>query len=438
MVLRSQKPLHSHCEGKRARVGVARKARRFVGSATKTLSLTAAALLLLLVPAASAALVSSVSEGVLTVQSDASDGVVLTCGPDGNVKVNGADPGTGSTACSAVTGIRVNGGPGPNVIDLSGVARASFPGLQSDDVFRVSVTGSAGADTITGSEWNDDLAGGADDDRLIGGQGGDSLLGQGGSDQVEGGADSDRLWFFGTDGDDTITAQAGDGQVGTAQETDTYSSIEVFSLRGLAGNDAITSGSGADTLRGGEGNDVLSGGPGDDFLFGDAGLGLPPATGNDDLNGGTGSDQIWGEDGSDQITSRDEVADVVQCGAETDFVVADALDETLDCETVDRGTPPTTPQPVPTPTPPPVVPPPPTPPPRPQVPAKCVVPSVRGKTVLAAKAALRKRRCSAGAISRTYSAKVRRGIVVAQRPRAGTRLAVGGRVRLTVSRGRRP
>jgi hypothetical protein len=39
--------------------------------------------------------------------------------------------------------------------------------------------------------------------------------------------------FFGTDGDDTITALDGDAKVSTIQETDTYSSIEAFRLRGL-------------------------------------------------------------------------------------------------------------------------------------------------------------------------------------------------------------
>jgi hypothetical protein len=141
-------------------------------------------------------------------------------------------------------------------------------------------------------------------------------------------------------------------------------------------------------------------------------------------------DQIWGESGTDEITSRDDAADSVNCGSETDAAVADPLDVIDECETVDRGTPPVQPQQQ--------QPPPPPPPPPPQSVRNCVVPNVMGNTLRAAKAALRKRRCSAGRIARAYSAKVKRGRVMAQTPRAGTRLPVGRRVRLTVSRGRKP
>jgi Ca2+-binding RTX toxin-like protein len=433
-------------------VGVATRARLFVRGTIKAVGLAVWAVLLPLVPAASAAVVSSVSpEGVLTVQSDASDAIVVTCASDGNVKVNGVNPDTGSTACSAVTEIRVTGGTGPNVIDLGGVTRASFPNLSLSQItgFKINVNGAAGADTITGGEWEDALSGDQGDDTVSGGIGDDAVSGgvgsNSGSDRIDGGPGADRLTFFGTAGDDTITAPAGDGLLTTVEETDTYSSIELFSLRGLGGNDTITSGSGGDTIRGGDGNDVINGGDGDDFVFGDAGVGLPPAPapGNDVLNGGAGVDQISGEAGNDEITSRDGSADTVNCGSETDSAVADVLDVIDECETVDRGIPP----PQPPPTPPPPTPPGPTPPPAtpPQPPApppparpRCVVPNVRGNTLAAAKAALRKRRCSAGEISRIYSPNAKRGKVLAQRPRAGTRLPVGGKVRLTVSRGRRP
>jgi Ca2+-binding RTX toxin-like protein len=422
---------------------MARKARVSLRGVTKTVLLPATAVLVLLVPAASAALVSSVlPDGLLTVQSDASDAIVVTCGPDGNVKVNRADPDTGPKECSAITAIRVTGGTGANVIDLGGVTRASFPNLSPspETGTKISVNGADGTDTITGSEWADGLSGDQEGDTLNGGLGDDGLSGGSGNDRIDGGADVDRLVFFGTEGDDTITALDGDGQVSTLQETDTYSSIEVFSLRGLGGNDAITSGSGIDTIRGGDGNDVLNGGPGDDFVFGDGGPGLPPASGNDVLNGGTGADQIWGESGNDEITSRDDSADNVNCGSETDSVVADPLDVTEECEAVDRGTPPLPPpQPEPPPEPPPAPPPvgrvQPTPPqPRP----RCVVPNVKRLTLRAARAALRKKRCSAGRIARAYSTRVKRGRVMAQKPRAGTRLPVRGKVRLTLSRGRKP
>jgi Ca2+-binding RTX toxin-like protein len=394
--------------------------------------------LLLLASGASAALVSSVeADGSLTVQSDASEAIVVSCGPDGNVKVNGADPSPGPTACSAVNAIRITGGSGDNAIDLSGVTRAAFPSLALSPEtagLKVQLSCGSGADTLTGSEWDDGLAGEGNLDTLLGGLGDDSLAGGAASDHVEGGPGVDRLVFFGTDGDDSFTALDGDGQVNSALETDTYSSIELFSLRGFGGNDTITSGSGNDTIRGGDGNDVLNGGPGDDFVFGDSGPGLPPTSGNDVLDGAAGADQLWGEAGDDQITSRDESADVVQCGTESDSVVADMLDETVDCEAVDRGTPPPPPPPPPSPPPPP--PPPPPLPPSVAPTSQCVVPSVVGRSLRSARMAIVRAHCTLGRVTKVFSRK-KVGRVVAQRPAPRTRMAEGAHVRLVVSKGQR-
>jgi hypothetical protein len=428
--------------------GNRRKAGRLVRRAVRVGVLPAIAVLVVLVPAASAAVSSSVSpQGFLIVQSSQSDSIAVTCGADGNVKVNGADPDTGPAACPAINQLHVTGDSGANVIDLGGVTRASFPNLElrPDTGFKISVSAGGGTDTITGSEWEDGMGGGDGDDTLNGGVGDDSLSGNAGTNQIEGGPGVDRLNVSGTDGDDTITAPDGAGQVGTSQETDTYSSIEVFSLRGQGGNDTITSGSGGDTLRGGEGNDVLNGGAGDDFVFGDAGIAAPPASGHDVLNGGTGADQIWGEAGNDEITSRDDSADTVNCGSETDSVVADALDVIDECETVDRGTPPL-PAPEPVPPPPPVIQPPVTPPPPlprppthigPGAPPRCVVPNVKGKTVARARTLLSTRRCRLGRVARAFSRTVKKGKVIGQNRRPGLRLALGTRINVVVSRGRR-
>jgi len=69
------------------------------------------------------------------------------------------------------------------------------------------------------------------------------------------------------------------------------------------------------------------------------------------------------------------------------------------------------------------------------LPAKCRVPRVTGKSLLAARRAIRRAHCSVGRVRYTRSARTR-GRVVRQSPRAGTRLARGGRVNLVVSRGR--
>lgn len=67
----------------------------------------------------------------------------------------------------------------------------------------------------------------------------------------------------------------------------------------------------------------------------------------------------------------------------------------------------------------------------------CVVPNVRHRTLGAARSALRNARCEVGAVRRRYSAKVRKGRVISQRPRAGARIAELADVDLVVSRGRR-
>jgi uncharacterized delta-60 repeat protein len=67
----------------------------------------------------------------------------------------------------------------------------------------------------------------------------------------------------------------------------------------------------------------------------------------------------------------------------------------------------------------------------------CIVPSVKGQTLRAARGHIRKAHCGIGAISRRYS-KVTRGRVVSQRPRAKRRIRSGAKVDLVVSKGRRP
>jgi PKD domain-containing protein/PASTA domain-containing protein len=69
--------------------------------------------------------------------------------------------------------------------------------------------------------------------------------------------------------------------------------------------------------------------------------------------------------------------------------------------------------------------------------APCVVPAVVGKTLAAAKAAIRRSHCHTGRITRARSGTVPRGRVLSQRPAPGRRLANGAEVNLVLSRGRR-
>jgi uncharacterized delta-60 repeat protein len=68
----------------------------------------------------------------------------------------------------------------------------------------------------------------------------------------------------------------------------------------------------------------------------------------------------------------------------------------------------------------------------------CVVPKVRGKTLVAARFALTRALCRVGTVKRTYSANVGKGRVISQRPAPRTRLAELAKVNLVVSRGRTP
>jgi alpha-tubulin suppressor-like RCC1 family protein len=70
-------------------------------------------------------------------------------------------------------------------------------------------------------------------------------------------------------------------------------------------------------------------------------------------------------------------------------------------------------------------------------PAKCIVPNVRGKTLAAAKRAIKRASCRVGGPRKAYSSRVRKGKVFSQHPAAGTELDEGGAVSLVVSKGKR-
>jgi hypothetical protein len=67
---------------------------------------------------------------------------------------------------------------------------------------------------------------------------------------------------------------------------------------------------------------------------------------------------------------------------------------------------------------------------------RCVVPRLVGKSLKAARKSLSKARCRLGSVRRTRSGR-RAGMIVAQRPKAGTRLRAGGRVNVVLSLGPR-
>ncbi len=76
--------------------------------------------------------------------------------------------------------------------------------------------------------------------------------------------------------------------------------------------------------------------------------------------------------------------------------------------------------------------------PRVPVVLRCVVPNVVGKTLAAAKRLLAGARCRVGTVRQAYSARVRKGRVIAQSRARGRSLPLNSRVALTLSRGKPP
>jgi len=297
---------------------------------------------------ASAAVSSSVSGGgTLSVQSDASDRLVITC-LGGIVKINGNNPGSGPAACVAIAAIVVSGGPGANTINLSGVELTPFSGLTT-----VSVDGNDGDDTIAGTPFADALDGGAGNDRVVGARGDDQMLGDAGDDTLVWNNDDGSETMDGADGTDTVevngAAAGGDvftikpdsiaGRVAFQRTNLVPFTLDIRTTEKLAvngsggddsisgaaglkglialafaggdGNDALTGGDGNDALDGGTGNDRLSSGAGDDRLQGGAGNdSLKSGAGNDSVKGGAGNDSVKRGAGNDALnggTGRDRL-----------------------------------------------------------------------------------------------------------------------------------
>ena len=71
----------------------------------------------------------------------------------------------------------------------------------------------------------------------------------------------------------------------------------------------------------------------------------------------------------------------------------------------------------------------------PPPPKKCVVPKVTGKTLAAAKVSIKSHNCSVGTLKHAPSPTGKKGHVIAQKPKPGTRLKHGAKVNLTVGKG---
>jgi uncharacterized delta-60 repeat protein len=68
----------------------------------------------------------------------------------------------------------------------------------------------------------------------------------------------------------------------------------------------------------------------------------------------------------------------------------------------------------------------------------CIVPKVKGKTLSKAKSAIKRAHCAVGQVKPAYSTKVRKGRVISQRPAPRKMLAAGSKIKLKVSKGKKP
>jgi hypothetical protein len=261
--------------------------------------------LMLAAPASAHAATLTKSGSTLTYVGGAGvNEVTFTESPPGTVVVqrtgadNDAIAATGCTTpeivpgrtiqCAGITTVVADGGAGDDTLDASGLTAA-----------RAALGGGAGSDV---------LSGGAAADTLAGGDGDDSLAGGAGADAIAGGSGIDSVAYAGTPLTVTLDDVAGDG---TANEGDNvHSDVEDVSADPGAGGTA--------TLTGSASGNVLSIG-----------------TGGGAITGGAGSDTLSGGPAADTIDARDGFADRVSCGAGTDTVKADQLDQVAaDCENV--------------------------------------------------------------------------------------------------------
>jgi CSLREA domain-containing protein len=173
---------------------------------------------------------------------------------------NPAAPGSGGTACEATDQRGVSRPQGPRCDIGSFEREAPAAGAKCLGV-AVTITGTAGPDTLTGTKKGEGI-------QALGGD--DAIAAAGGKDGVCAG-----------DGNDIAKGDTGNDKV-----------------TGQAGNDRAIGGGGADLVKGGKGRDRLRGKKQNDILRGGGG--------NDRLNGGPGFDVCRGGPGRDRFRRCEE------------------------------------------------------------------------------------------------------------------------------------
>lgn len=241
-----------------------------------------------------AAISASMEDGFLRIASDAADDIVVTAA-GGEVLANGASLPGGSVSASDVESLAVIGGPGENLLDLSGVtADAGFSNLSGPVV----IEGGAGDDGISGGGFGHVIDPGPGDDVAFGAGLTDRFVWSpgDGDDEFVGGDSLDFLDVIVPDdstGEDFQLAgtigSAGFNQIDGAEHMATIFEIETVSVEGGPGDDSLRVdslfASSVDTVEfdGGEGDDVLDAAGTEAIVM----VGYHVGDGSDSIAGGT-------------------------------------------------------------------------------------------------------------------------------------------------------
>lgn len=252
--------------------------------------------------------------------------------------------------CADITSITIYPYDGIDTIDLSAVTPATFPNIETVDIYGDTETFPYAADSITGSSFDDRIYADFEDD-VDGGPGNDRIE-DGGT--VHGGDGNDILWRssgnggnFGDAGDDrfvnALSQTANNGGPGDdTLEADFHQASADLTFELTFTSTAIQIGvggvpAGEYPLVGFEhlvltlpekGTQTLNAAafPGDLDIRGFGGI--------DIITGTKKSDVIRAGTGNDIVEARDGVFDYVDCGLGTDVAKVDGFDKVVGCESI--------------------------------------------------------------------------------------------------------
>jgi Ca2+-binding RTX toxin-like protein len=238
----------------------------------------------------------------------------------------GGGSGGGGQPPVVVPGLTLTGTAGADTL-VGGTLADSLSGLDGRD----RLSGGAGADSLSGGEGHDTLSGGSGADRLDGGAGNDALRGYGGDDVIVTGAGVDRVVIGRGEGADRVTDFAfGTDRVQlsgvTAEEVTAVAGSGGLVLTLPDGTTLTLEGVGAATARQLGISGVFKAGP--TAPPAPAGQTVAGGAGDDTLRGGSGADTVTGGAGSDDLHGL-EGADLLRGGRDHDGLTGGAGADTF-------------------------------------------------------------------------------------------------------------